>query len=145
MPKERFKAVPASYLILIEHGKILLSRRINTGYEDGNYSFVAGHLDGNETFIQALIREAKEEAGIVVRSEDLKVVHVMHRKTPRDERVDVFIRASKWRNEPKIMEPDRCDDMGWFELDKLPANTVPYIRQAIEMILKEIFYSEHGW
>ena len=59
---ERFKLVVAVHLILIENGKILLLRRYNTGYEDGNYSLVAGHIDGNESVIQAMQREALEEA-----------------------------------------------------------------------------------
>lgn len=33
--------IPASYLILKQGNKILLSRRENTGYEDGNYSLVS--------------------------------------------------------------------------------------------------------
>ena len=37
MAKERHKIVPASYLVLIKDSKILLSRRVNTGYEDGKY------------------------------------------------------------------------------------------------------------
>ncbi|MFH0856765.1 MAG: NUDIX hydrolase, partial [bacterium] len=49
MPKERFKVIPAVYLFLEEDGKILLLRRFNTGYEDGNYAFVSGHLDGGES------------------------------------------------------------------------------------------------
>ena len=64
--KERFKLIPTSHLILIKDNKILLSRRFNTGYEDGKYSVVAGHLDGNETFIQAMVGEAREEAGIAI-------------------------------------------------------------------------------
>jgi 8-oxo-dGTP pyrophosphatase MutT (NUDIX family) len=37
---------PASYFILEKDGKVFLARRFNTGYEDGKYSLVAGHLDG---------------------------------------------------------------------------------------------------
>lgn len=33
---ERFKVITAVHLILIENNKILLQRRYNTGYEDGN-------------------------------------------------------------------------------------------------------------
>ncbi len=142
---ERFKLIPTSHLILIKDSKILLLRRFNTGYEDGSYSIIAGHLEGNETFIQAMIREAKEEAGIYIKPKDLEVVHVMHRKQPSEERVDFFIKANNWEGEPKIMEPQKCDDLNWFELDNLPENTIPYIKQAIENIKNKVFYSEHGW
>lgn len=145
MFKERFKLIPTSHLILLKNDKILLLRRFNTGYEDGNYSVVAGHLDGNETFIQAMVREAREEAGIDIKPEDLKVIHVIHRKVPNDERIDFFIMAKKWEGELKLMEPHKCDDLNWFELDSLPKNIIPYVKQAIDNIKDGIFYSEHGW
>ena len=145
MQKARFKIVPTSHLILIDKSRILLLRRFNTGYEDGKYSVIAGHLDGSETFTHAMIREAKEEANIDVKHEDIEVVHVMHRKLPDHERVNFFIQAKKWSGQPKIMEPDKCDDLSWFELDKLPNNIVPYVRQALECIRNKVFYSEHGW
>jgi ADP-ribose pyrophosphatase YjhB (NUDIX family) len=144
MPKDRFKIVPTSHLILVKDGKILLLRRFNTGWGDGNYSVIAGHLDGNETFLQAMVREAKEEAGIELSEEDLEVVHVVHRKS-NEERIDFFILAKKWKGEPRNMEPNKCDDLSWFEVDKLPENTIPYIRQAIGCFRKGVFYSEHGW
>ncbi len=145
MARERFKLTPTSHLILIKNDKILLLRRYNTGYEDGSYSVIAGHLDGNETFIQAMAREAKEESGIRVNPEELEVVHVMHRKGPAEERIDFFIRAKSWNGEPKIMERDKCDDLRWFPVDRLPENVIPYVRQAIECVTSRIFYSEHGW
>ncbi|MBI2579378.1 MAG: NUDIX domain-containing protein [Candidatus Aenigmarchaeota archaeon] len=144
MQKERFRLVPVSHLVLMRDDKILLIRRFNTGYEDGKYSVVAGHLDGNETFTEAMIREAEEEAGIAIKSEDLEVVHVMHRKSA-DERIDLFFMADRWGGEPKNMEPGKCDDMRWFGADDLPPNTIPYVRHAIENIRKNIFYSEFGW
>ena len=68
----------------------------------------------------------------------------MHRKA-NDERVDFFITAKKWKGEPKNMEPHKCDDLRWFELDNLPENIIPYIKQAIGNIKNKIFYSEHGF
>lgn len=144
MVKERFKIVPSVYLMLVRNGQILLSRRYNTGFCDGQYSLPAGHLDGNETFIQALIREVKEEIGINLDPSALKLVHTMSRKSA-EERVDFFFITDRYDGEPKIMEPHKYDDLRWFKLDELPKNTIPYIRQAIESVQNNIFYSEYGW
>ena len=146
MSKTRFKLIAAVYLVLVRDGRILLLRRSNTGYEDGNYSMVAGHLEDNETLTQATIREARKEAGIDLRTDDLEIAHVMHRRTPgEDVRIEVFMRTRILQNELRNMEPDKCDDMGWFQMDDLPANVVPYIRQAIDRIGRNELYSEHGW
>jgi len=142
MPKERFKIVPSVYLILMKDNKILLSRRYNTGYFDGYYSFPAGHLDGNETLKQAMVRETKEEIGIVLDPTDLELVHTMNRKIPDNERVDFFFTIKKWQGEPKIMEPDKCDDLSWFETDSLPREVIPYIKQSIDCFLNNTPYSE---
>jgi len=150
MKKERFKLIPASYMVLIKDGKVLLHRRYNTGYEDGNYMLVAGHVEAEEGFRQAIIRESKEESDVDLKMEDLEVVHVMNRwesftDVGKRGRVDVFVRAHKWGGEPKNMEPEKCDDMDWFPLDNLPENTIPYIRKAIEHIQNGVFYSEFGF
>ena len=148
MIQKRHQNIPASYLVLIRDNKILLLRRFNTGYEDGKYSMVAGHVDPGETFTQTIIRETKEEAGIDLRAEDLKVVHVMHRNSgtdENDERVDVFFTAERWGGEIENKEPHKCDDLSWFDLDNIPENAIPYIKQAINCIKNKIYYSEHGW
>ena len=148
MAKERHKVVPASYLVLIKDNKILLLRRFNTGYEDGKYSMVAGHVDKGETFIQCIIREAKEEAGIILKQEDLKAAHVICRNSgteENNERVDIFFVAEKWDGKIENREPNKCDDLSWFDLDNLPNNVIPYIKQAIDCIKNKTFYSERGW
>ena len=48
MKKERFKLIPAVFLIFRRGDEVLLLRRANTGYQDGKYGLVAGHLDGDE-------------------------------------------------------------------------------------------------
>ncbi|MDD5031819.1 MAG: NUDIX domain-containing protein [Patescibacteria group bacterium] len=146
MPKkERFKVYSAIYLVLIKDEQILLQRRYNTGYQDGNYSLVAGHLDGGETTKQCLIRETREEADITLSLEDLEVIHVMHRLGPVREYLDVYIRAEKWTGDITNMEPDKCDELKWYKLKNLPDNMVPEVRFALENISKNRYYSEFGW
>ncbi|HZZ76637.1 MAG TPA: NUDIX domain-containing protein [Puia sp.] len=140
-PETRFKLILSIYLILIKNGKVLLLRRANTGYEDGKYGLPSGHADGNETSQAATCREALEEVGVKVGPDDLKFIHAMHR-LQNDERVDLFFAVDKWQGEPKNMEPEKCDDLSWFPLDDLPANTIPYIRQALESYQQGIYYSE---
>lgn len=146
--EDRNRVVPASYLIPMDGERILLLRRFNTGYEDGNYSFIAGHVERGESFTRCIIREAWEEAGITVREEDLRILHVMHRNSgapKNNERVDVFFAVTEWGGQITNGEPEKCDDLSWFPMDDLPANTIPYIRQVVEGIRSREFYSETGW
>ncbi len=142
MVKERHKIIPASYLVLIKNNKILLQRRFNTGYEDGKYSVVAGHVDKGETFTEAIIREVKEEAGIILEAEDLSVVHVMNRNIQNNERIDIFFIAEKWTGNIENKEPNKCDDLSWFDLNDMPDNVIPYIKEAINCIKNKVVYSE---
>lgn len=140
--------IPASYLVLInDEDKVLLLRRFNTGFKDGMYSLVAGHVDDGETFTQALIRESLEEAGLEVLPENSTVGHIMHRKSETDgsERVDVFYVVKNWSGEVTNCEPHKCDELVWHDFDNLPENTIDYIRFALESIRDGVMYSEFGW
>ena len=125
-------------------GKILMLRRANTGWQDGNYSLVAGHAEENEAITTATIREAKEESGVEIKPEDLQLKVVMHRIDDR-EQLDFFFEPTKWQGKIKNVEPDKCDDLSWFSLDNLPPNTIPYIREAIRCYRGGIIYSEFGF
>src|SRR4030066_652600 len=127
MLSERFTLRAAVYLILLKNNKILLSRRYNTGWMDGKYSLIAGHLDGNESVSSSMIREAWEEAGIRISKDNLKPATVIHRYSTNQEYMDFFFVTEKWSGKPTIKELDKCDDMSWFSLNKLPKNLLPYI------------------
>lgn len=118
------------HLFFFRENQILLLRRFNTGFRDGEYSVPAGHLDGGETVVQAGIREGKEEVGVDLNESDLTFSTVMHR-IEDDERVDFFFQVQAWSGEPFNAEPDKCDDLRWADLESLPENTVPYVRQAL--------------
>lgn len=144
MIKQRFTLRAAVYLILIKDGNILLLKRHKTGWMDGWYSLPAGHLDGTETVTKAMVREAKEEIGIEIAKKDLRVVHIMHRKSDI-EYIDFFFVANHWKNNPKLMETDKSSEVRWFPLAKFPEKTVPYIKKVVMAYNKNVFYSEEGW
>jgi len=141
---QRFKLVSAVHLFLMRDGQVLLLRRCHTGYEDGNYSVVAGHLDGDEQVEAAAIREAREEVGIEIAPQDLQVVGVMHRRS-NDERVDFFLTATAWAGEIVNVEPGKCDQLAWFDLDDLPGNVVPYVRRALDNYRQGRWFDSFGW
>ena len=144
--KMRNKAIPAVYILLEQDKKILLGRRCNTGYEDGNYQVPAGHVDEGELPTEAMVREAKEEVGIDLNLSDLELVHVSYRPKhdDTDNRVDFFFKVKKWSGEIKNMEPHKCDDLNWFSWDSLPKNMIYHVHDAIECIEKGIFFKEIG-
>ncbi|MCD8014453.1 MAG: NUDIX domain-containing protein [Lachnospiraceae bacterium] len=142
---QHIKLPVAVHLFLLKDDKILLSRRYNTGFQDGNYSVVAGHIDGGETIKQAMIREALEEANIILDICKLEIVQVMHRKTSMEERIDYFLFANEWAGELKNNELDKCDDLRWFAMDKLPDNMVGYVIHALKCYVKGISFSDYGW
>jgi len=143
--KDYFKIIPSAFLILLKDSAVLMQKRQNTGWQDGNYSLVSGHLDGGESVTDALTREVKEEANISVNKKDLKLVHVMSKLSGDQERVDFFFVCENCRGEIKNAEPEKCEELKWFPIDKLPENTIPSVKEAIKNFQKGVFYSEFGW
>lgn len=143
--KERFKITPSVYLILEKEGEVLLMQRLNTGYEDGNYGLPSGHKESGEYPSEALVREILEEIGVKVNAADLNCVHTMMRVRDVDsERVDLFFSVNDWSGKPENTEPEKCSHMGWFSIDDLPKNTIPYIKEALEQWRNGTPYSEFG-
>ena len=140
---ERFKMRVTVHLILEHNNEFLLLRRYNTGYEDGNYSVIAGHLNGNETIKEGMIREDLEEANITIDDKHLKIVGVMHRKDG-DESIDYYLYTNKFSGNIRIMEPNKCDDLSFYKLDNLPDNILPYIKTALYNYKNNIIFSEYG-
>lgn len=138
-------AAIAVHLFLIRDDQILLLRRFNTGYEDEKYSVIAGHLDGREPMLAAMHREAREEAGIELDPEATTVAGVMHRRSPDSERIDFFLTCTRWSGEIRNCEPDKCDELRWVPLDRLPDSMVPYVASAIASWRIGKWFGTFGW
>lgn len=142
---EPFKLKVAVYVLLRRDDEILLAKRANTGYQDGNYGLPAGHLNGNELATSGVIREAKEEIDVDIDVNDLKLVHVTHKLDTgiSSERVELIFECRKWQGEPRNAEPHKCDEVAWFAMSSLPANMIPLVRRVVELSDKGIVYSEY--
>lgn len=140
MKKERHKIVAAVYAIIIKNGKILLSLRENTGFMDGWYSLVAGHVEADETVDEAMSREAKEEANIVVKS--MKLGTVMFRKgiDGRDDYMDFFFIIDDYEGDIINKEPQKCGELKFFNIHSMPNNVLNYVSKAVDNALKGIPY-----
>lgn len=146
--RETFKTIPSVYLLLIKDGKILLSKRANTGYEDGNYGFVAGHVEADESLRAALAREASEEIGLVLPEDSIEHALTMYRFAPASnppERMDFFFVVKNWNGEPENKEPNKCAELAWFDIHKLPANIIPYIKHGLKQIVFGNTFCEFGF
>jgi 8-oxo-dGTP pyrophosphatase MutT (NUDIX family) len=131
----------AVYLLLKRGDEILLSLRQNTGYRDGNWSVVAGHVEEGESIVDAIIRETKEEADIVIKHDDLEVAHVMYYCDDYPY-INFFITCERFSGEIRNAEPHKCGGLNFFRENDLPPNTVEAVKTAVENIKNGIFFSE---
>lgn len=142
--KKRTGATINAHLILRKGDEVLLLLRKNTGHCDNLYGLVAGHVEDGESATAAIMREAFEEAGVELESQSIKVVHVMHRQTNRFN-VDLFFEGVPQNDSIVNREPEKCGDLSFFSLNRLPSNTIEYIAMALKLISEGCFYSEKGW
>ena len=146
---ERFKMLVTVALILLDDkNRVLLLKRTGTGWSDGYYSLVAGCVDGDEPVTQALIREAHEEANLLIKPEWLTFGSVIHSKVPNRrivEAIDFFFIAKRWENEIVNNEPHKHSDLGFYPLDNLPGPILPFIEFGLKQALAGNKFGEFGW
>ena len=132
------------HLILIDDDRVLLGGRQNTGFADGCYHLPAGHLEAGESVIEALIREAREETGIMISPDAVGFAHVMHNSSGGG-RVAFFFTVRQWEGVPRNREPRTCSELRWFPWHALPNNLVDYCRSALDAIADGKPFSLYGW
>jgi 8-oxo-dGTP diphosphatase len=143
--RERFKLSMAVFLLMLDGDKLLLILRSDTGWFDGHYSVPGGVKEPKETLSAAVTREAAEEVGTEISPEDVLLVHTMHNFTTGQEWIGTFFITQKWAGTPQIKEPHKHGELRWVDINDLPKNVSPYVRQAIEQYLNGVSYSEFGW
>lgn len=81
------KSIITVLCMIYQNNKILLQNRVKEDWK--GYTFPGGHVEKQESFVQAAIREMKEETGLTVRS--LNLCGVKQFQTDLDERYIVLL------------------------------------------------------
>lgn len=143
MKKERYKITTAVYAVIISNSQILLSLRKNTGFMDGKYGLVSGHVEENETLVEAMIREAKEEAGIDIRKLKLATTMFRHKITEDgNDYIDFYFMVEDFNGDIVNNEPDKCGSLEFFDINNLPDNIINYVKFGIDNVLDSNNYCE---
>ncbi len=124
------------HLMLIQNGKLLLQER-KGGFLDGYYSPVSGHVDKAEGVVDALIREAKEEAGIILEKESLKINVIAHLldapyKGSRADIMNYFIFTDTYKGIIENKEPNKTKSLDFYDLKALPDKLMGHIFEVLK-------------
>lgn len=109
--------------ILNENNQLLLGLR-KSPHGNGTWCPPGGHLEFGESFEQAAVRETSEETGIAIAPETVKIANFTNDIYRHENKHYVTIQlTTRIKNaEPRVMEPDKCREWKWFDLNNLPEN-----------------------
>ena len=119
IPGVDFIGVGMGAVIVNQEGKIFLAKRGKEARNnEGKWEFPGGGVKLRETLEDAIKREIKEEFGINI--EPLEIFIVSDNIIESEQHWVVIGYISKFlEGEPKIFEPHKCTEIGWFALDEI--------------------------
>ncbi|HWE90336.1 MAG TPA: NUDIX domain-containing protein [Pseudonocardiaceae bacterium] len=135
------------HVLLIRDNEVLLTQRRDTNpVFNGRWHLPSGKLDAVESVLDAAVREAEEEVGVLIDATDLRHVHTIHVNGSGPEpRIGLFFRTCRWTGEPVNREPDKCSATAWFALDALPDQLIEYPAVGIRAYRQRLAFSVLGW
>jgi 8-oxo-dGTP pyrophosphatase MutT (NUDIX family) len=125
------KTYVSIHLVCEDAGKHLLIRRAGSPYFPGYLSLVAGHVEADETPVEALVREVAEEIGVTLSPRDLNFRNVVYRRLPDRIYVDYFFGTEDLPASPRIVEHDKITELGYFDIADHRDEIVPYVFMAL--------------
>ncbi len=120
-------------VIVVRDGRVLVGRRLSASHGRDTWQFPGGHLEWGESIARCAVREVAEETG-------LEAVMTGYGPYTNDVFVDegkhyvtLFVLASAPSGSPRLMEPEKCAEWGWYEWDSLPTPRFLSIDHLLEL------------
>lgn len=122
-----------------QNGCILLGKRKNT-YGAGDWGLPGGHLEYGEKLIDCAIRELKEEVGIEAGPQQMTLSALVDDPRADQHYVHVAFTLSDVGGEPRLMEPEKCEEWKFFPVQDLPTNIFIGHKRIIETYKRQTIY-----
>ena len=113
--------------LIINDGKVLLIRHT---YGSVLRTTVGGGVNKGEEIEQAVLREIKEETGIILNGAT-KVGVVLYTKEFKNDTIHVFIAETKTTQ--LVLDRSEILEADWYLLNDMPTDTSPLLNQFLDL------------
>ncbi|WP_026614017.1 NUDIX hydrolase [Ensifer aridi] len=120
-------------LAILRDGKILLCRRLKAP-EAEHWSIVGGKVDHMERSEDAARREAEEESGLSIHSTRFLCISEQMIESDRQHWISLIYVTEDFSGEPRLTEPDKLSEIGWFDFTALPQPLSRFAADAIRAL-----------
>ena len=137
-PGVDYIGVGVGALIFNERGQILLMKRGPKSRNlIGYWNVPGGVLEFGEDPLDAVKREVKEEIDVEINITDELGASSFSLRADQQHWVSFAYACKITKGSLKIMEPEKIDDLQWFDLDKIPTPHSPSLPMKIKRYLKK--------
>lgn len=135
---EDYIGVGGGVLIFNDNEEVLLLKRGTASKNEvGFWQKPGGAINFGEKVVDAMIREVLEETGLKIEIWGY-LPHSDHIIKAESQHWVGFNYLARWVSGiAQIMEPDKCEKLGWFALDELPVGISQTTIEAIESYSQE--------
>ena len=126
-------------VIFNNKGEVLITKRGKKAKnEKGKWEIPGGGVEFGETLKEALMREMKEELDIEIEIIELLGVYDHIIRDEKQHWVSPTFICKIAKGIPKILEPEKCEAIGWFSLDQAQSLDLSLItKHDIELLIKK--------
>ncbi|GAA1000478.1 NUDIX hydrolase [Acrocarpospora macrocephala] len=129
--------------VMIRRGQQVLLGKRQGAHGAGSYGWPGGGLAFGESLIDAVRREALEEAGLIVLGSP-RLVCVSNVVEYERHYLDLEFEVTEFEGEPKVMEPKFIENWDWYDIGDLPQPLFQPCQLALRSLSEGLALNDSG-